>query len=101
MYHGEEVFALQAAKDSVLVGGDSGCVGVVNEECFYWRAVFFVLSKRGEGVAKLRHIDDARGTAKRTGEHKVGALEVVVIKWEGTGGGELDTSATMFPGSHE
>jgi hypothetical protein len=52
-------------------------------------------------VAKLRHIHNAGGAAKRTGIHQVGALQGVAVKRKGPGGGELQAAAAMRPRAGE
>ena len=92
MDDGEEVFALEAAQDLVLVGGGAGGIGGVDvERLYWWRQVWII-----ERAAELAHVDVAHA-----GVLEVGAADDVLVEGVAAGGGGQEAAAFLGVGADE
>ena len=92
MDDGEEVFALEAAQDLVLVGGGAGGVGGIDvERLYWWRQVYVV-----ERAAELAHVDVANASLL-----EVGAADDVLVEGMAAGGGGQEAAAFLGVGADE
>lgn len=89
---GEEVFALEAAQDLVLVGGGAGGIGGIDVERLDGRFECIVI----ERAAELAHVDVANASLL-----EVGAADDVLVEGVAAGGGGQETAAFLGVGADE
>src|SRR6185437_6385738 len=92
MDYREQTSTGEAAQHLRLVGSNGRRIGVVDKYGAHARAVQF-----SECMAQTRHVDHARRSTERTGEHQIGSLNGLLVPWESSAGGKLQSSAAMLP----